>query len=148
MKIQKTAAETNMDRLGRQLSAQLSLATPVLPHDISERLRVARHLALSQRKPVVQMGFAKNTQIQSNGTLTASGDEGLNLWSFLASALPVLALVIGLGAIQWIQQDNRTNELAAIDSALLTDELPPDAYADAGFVQFLKQGPSDSVKND
>ena len=63
-------------------------------------------------------------------------------------ALPVLALVIGLGAIQWIQQDNRTNELAAIDSALLTDELPPDAYADAGFVKFLKQGLSDSAKND
>jgi hypothetical protein len=148
MKTQKTAAEMNTDRLGRQLSAQLSLATPSLPHDISERLRVARHLALSQRTPVVQMRFAKDTQIQSNGTLTASGDEGLNLWSILGSALPVLALVIGLGAIQWIQQDNRTNELAAIDAALLTDELPPDAYADAGFVQFLKQGLSDSVKND
>lgn len=148
MKNQTTAAEMNMDRLGRQLSAQLSLATPALAHDISERLRVARHLALSQRKPSVQLGLVRTTQAQANGTLTASGDEGLNLWSILASALPVLALVIGLGAIQWIQQDNRTNELAAIDSALLTDELPPDAYADAGFVQFLKQGLSDSVKKD
>lgn len=148
MKNQKTAAEMNMDHLGRQLSAQLSLATPALPHDISERLRVARHLAMAQRKPAVQLGFVKNTQINGNGTLTGSGDEGLNFWSFLASALPVLALVIGLGAIQWIQQDNRTNELAAIDSALLTDELPPDAYADAGFVKFLKQGLSDSAKND
>ena len=57
-------------------------------------------------------------------------------------------LVVGLTAIQWIQQDSRTNELAAIDSALLTDELPPDAYADAGFVQFLKQGLSASTKHD
>jgi Protein of unknown function (DUF3619) len=148
MKNQNNAAEMNMDRLGRQLSAQLSLASPGLPHDISERLRVARHLALAQRKPAVQLGFVKNTQVNSNGTLTASGDEGLNLWSVLASALPVLALVIGLGAIQWIQQDNRTNELAAIDTALLTDELPPDAYADAGFVQYLKQSLGNSAKND
>jgi hypothetical protein len=148
MKNQKNAAEMNMDRLGRQLSAQLSLASPGLPHDISERLRVARHLALAQRKPAVQLGFVKTTQVNSNGTLTASGDEGLNLWSVLASALPVLALVVGLGAIQWIQQDNRTNELAAIDTALLTDELPPDAYADAGFVQYLKQGLGNSAKND
>lgn len=137
-----------MDRLGRHFSVQLSMATPGLPHDISERLRVARQRAMAERKPVMQLGFARKTGVQSNGTLTASGDEGLNLWSILASALPLLALVVGLTAIQWIQQDSRTNELAAIDSALLTDELPPDAYADAGFVQFLKQGLSDSAKHD
>jgi hypothetical protein len=148
MKNQNTSAELNMDRLGRHFSAQLSMATPGLPHDISERLRVARHRAMAERKPVMQLGFARKTGVQSNGTLTASGDEGLNLWSILASALPLLALVVGLTAIQWVQQDSRTNELAAIDSALLTDELPPDAYADAGFVQFLKQGLSDSTKND
>lgn len=148
MKNQNTSAELNMDRLGQHFSAQLSMATPGLPHDISERLRVARQRAMAERKPVMQLGFARKTGVQSNGTLTASGDEGLNLWSILASALPLLALVVGLTAIQWIQQDSRTNELAAIDSALLTDELPPDAYADAGFVQFLKQGLSDSAKND
>ena len=148
MKNQNTSAELNMDRLGRHFSAQLSMATPGLPHDISERLRVARQRAMAERKPVMQLGFARKTGVQSNGTLTASGDEGLNLWSILASALPLLALVVGLTAIQWIQQDSRTNELAAIDSALLTDELPPDAYANAGFVQFLKQGLSDSAKND
>lgn len=148
MKNQTTSAELNMDRLGRHFSVQLSMATPGLPHDISERLRVARQRAMAERKPVMQLGFARKTGVQSNGTLTASGDEGLNLWSILASALPLMALVVGLTAIQWIQQDSRTNELAAIDSALLTDELPPDAYADAGFVQFLKQGLSDSAKHD
>ncbi|PUE27995.1 DUF3619 family protein [Limnohabitans sp. Jir72] len=148
MKIQNTSAELNMDRLGRHFSAQLTMATPSLSHDISERLRVARQRALAERKPVMQLSFAKKTGIQSNGTLTASGDEGLNLWSILASVLPLLVLVVGLTAIQWIQQDSRTNELAAIDSALLTDELPPDAYADAGFVQFLKQGIGDRAKND
>ena len=148
MTTKNTPAELAIDQLGRHFSAQLSMATPGLPHDISERLRVARQRAMAERKPVMQLGFARKTGVQSNGTLTASGDEGLNLWSILASALPLLALVVGLTAIQWIQQDSRTNELAAIDSALLTDELPPDAYADAGFVQFLKQGLSDSAKND
>jgi len=148
MKNQNTSAELNMDRLGRHFSAQLSMATPSLSHDISERLRVARQRAMAERKPAMQLGFARKTGVQSNSTLTASGDEGLNLWSILASVLPLLALVVGLTAIQWVQQDSRTNELAAIDSALLTDELPPDAYADAGFVQFLKQGLSNSAKND
>ncbi len=141
-------AEQELNRLGSHFAAQLSLVTPSLSHDVSERLRVARQLAMAQRKPVVQLGFAKHTQINGNGTLTSSSDEGLNLWSILASALPLLALVLGLTAIQWVMQDDRTNELAAIDSALLTDELPPDAYADAGFIQFMKQGLNNRAAHD
>jgi hypothetical protein len=94
---------------------------------------------MAQRKPLVQSRLVKNAQINHNGTLTGPSDEGLNLWSILGSALPLLALVVGLMAIQWVQQDNITSEMAATDSALLTDELPPDAYIDAGFAQFLKQ---------
>jgi len=47
-------------------------------------------------------------------------------------------LVFGLIAINVIQDDKRANELAEIDAALLTDDLPPAAYADPGFSQFLK----------
>ncbi len=39
-------------------------------------------------------------------------------------------------------------EIAATDSALLTDELPPHAYTDAGFAQFLKLNPSAPSQND
>lgn len=140
MKIQNTPTEQEIDRWGQYFSSQLTLATPNLPHDISERLRVARHLALAQRKPLVQSRLAKQAQMNHDGSLTAPADEGLNLWNILASALPLLALVIGLMAIQSVQQDSITSEIAATDSALLTDELPPDAYTDAGFTQFLKQG--------
>ena len=140
MKTQNTLNELDLDTLGRHFSAQLTLATPGLPHQISERLRVARLRALAERKPQLQTRLIKAHQINGNSTLTAPPDEGLNLWNILASALPLLALLFGLMAIQWIQQDNFTSEIAAIDSALLTDDLPPDAYADTGFVQFLKQG--------
>jgi len=139
MKYPNTPTEQDVDRLGQYFSAQLKLATPNLPHDMTERLRVARQLAMAQRKPLVQSRWVKNPQINPNGTLAAPPDEGLNLWSILASALPLLVLVVGLMAIQWVQQDNITSEIAATDSALLTDELPPDAYMDAGFAQFLKQ---------
>ena len=50
----------------------------------------------------------------------------------------VIALVAGLALIQNIMDDDRANELAEIDSALLVDDLPPSAYADPGFLQFLK----------
>jgi hypothetical protein len=148
MKIQNLQSEQHMDRLGRLLSNQLTLATPELPHDISERLRIARQSALAQRKPLVLTRLNAATQANANGSLTAPSDEGLNLWSILASALPLLVLLAGLVTIQWVQQDNRTAELAATDAALLTDELPPDAYTDPGFAQFLKKGLTSSPTHD
>jgi hypothetical protein len=141
-----TVAET--DSLGRYFSGQLSLATTDLPYEISERLRVARQLALGQRKPLIRLQQAQSNQVNANGTLTSSGDEGLSLWSVLASSVPLLALVVGLLAIQSTKEDLMVLEIAATDSALLTDELPPQAYTDAGFAQFLKLNRSTMGQND
>lgn len=143
-----TPTDNEFDRLGHYFSDQLSLASPDLSHNVAERLRVARQLAMANRKPVSQLRQIQNTQVHANGTLTGSGDEGLGLWSVLASSLPLLALVAGLLAIQWVKEDRLILEIAATDSALLTDELPPHAYADAGFAQFLKLNPSTTGRND
>ena len=45
---------------------------------------------------------------------------------------------MGLVAIHVIQNDYRAQEVAEVDTALLTDALPPAAYTDPGFLQFLK----------
>jgi hypothetical protein len=148
MKHATTPSATDMDSLGHYFSGQLSLATTDLPHDISERLRVARLLAIGQRKPLVQVRQAPTHHLNANGTLTSSGDEGLGLWGVLASSVPLLALVVGLLAIQWAKEDNVALEIAATDSALLTDELPPHAYTDAGFAQFLKLNRSTTGQHD
>jgi hypothetical protein len=50
----------------------------------------------------------------------------------------LLALVAGLLFINSIQNEDRARELAEVDVALLTDELPPAAFSDPGFLQFLK----------
>ena len=50
----------------------------------------------------------------------------------------MIALVAGLITVSVMQEENRASELAEIDSALLTDDLPPAAYTDPGFAQFLK----------
>jgi hypothetical protein len=148
MKHASTPSVNEIDSLGHYFSGQLSLATTDLPHDISERLRVARLLAIGQRKPLVQVRQAQTNHVHANGTLASSGDEGLGLWGILASSLPLLALVIGLLAIQWTKEDNIAMEIAATDSALLTDELPPHAYTDAGFAQFLKLNRSTTGQHD
>ena len=127
----------DMDLWGQTLAAQLNVSSQDLGHDISERLRVSRQLALKSR-PMPQRLMRHNLAVQANGTLSGLPDEGLNLWRILGSALPLLALVLGLMLIQSLQRDLAETDIAALDSALLLDELPPDAYTDPGFVQFMK----------
>ena len=52
--------------------------------------------------------------------------------------LPVLALLVGLVAINRALDDDVAQEMAKVDAALLIDDLPPAAYADPGFLLFLK----------
>lgn len=131
-------ADILQDRFALKATSYLSAGTADLPYDISERLRAARVQAVAKRKVA---------KIQTAGMLAGSGgsavlgwgsEDGLNWWSRIGSVVPLLALVVGLLTINSIQNDNRAQELAEVDAALLTDELPPAAFADPGFVQFLK----------
>lgn len=130
------------DRFGLKLAAHLSRSTEALPHDISERLRVARQQAIArhkQRQPVLAGGITAVGGASAALTLGRNNAPfGLGLWRSIASLIPLLALVAGLFAIQSLTSDNLASELAQVDAALLTDDLPPAAYADPGFLQFLK----------
>lgn len=135
-----TQTANTQDEFGLRIAARLNSASLELPHDISERLRAARTRAVAARlKPQTRLQTS-TAAIHQNGAalLNFGGDEGLNIWSRLASLLPLIALIAGLALIQNIMDDDRANELAEIDSALLVDDLPPAAYADPGFLQFLK----------
>jgi hypothetical protein len=135
-----THTANTQDEFGLRIAARLNSASLELPHDISERLRAARTRAVAARlKPQTRLQTS-TAAIHQNGAalLNFGGDEGLNIWSRLASLLPLIALIAGLALIQNIMDDDRANELAEIDSALLVDDLPPAAYADPGFLQFLK----------
>lgn len=133
--------QLSQDQFGFKLAARLSAGSSDMPHDISERLRVARQQAVTQRKRTQLVASTKSaTAVYGSGTSASKSfdDEGLNLWNQLASFLPLIALIVGLITISVIQNDLRANELAEVDTALLIDDLPPAAYADAGFAQFLK----------
>lgn len=134
-----TFSPSLQDKLGQRIAARLSADTLDLPHDITERLRAARTRAVAARlTPQIRLQTSQAVVSQNATALLHFGDEGLNLWSRLASFFPLIALVAGLALISTLLDDDRANELAEIDSVLLTDDLPPAAYADPGFLQFLK----------
>jgi hypothetical protein len=134
-----TFSPSLQDQLGQRIAARLNADTLDLPHDITERLRAARTRAVAARLiPQTRLQTSQAVVSQNGTALLHFGDEGLNLWSRLASFFPLIALVAGLALISTFLDDDRANELAEIDAVLLTDDLPPAAYADPGFLQFLK----------
>jgi Protein of unknown function (DUF3619) len=126
------------DRYGLKTASYLSAGAADLSYEISERLRAARVQAVSKRKIAKMETSGSVVSAGSSAAVSWGSDDGLSWWARIGSVVPLIALVVGLLAINSIQSDNRDQEVAEVDVALLTDELPPAAFADPGFIQFLK----------
>ena len=121
-----------------RIAAELNRGAEALPHDITERLRFGRERALAL---AVQQRHAA-AAVVATPLLAVSGRAAVlggppSVWLRLASALPLVVLVAGLVLIQHHHDFEQITAAAEIDSALLADELPPAAYGDPGFSEFL-----------
>ena len=103
---------------------------------IAERLRAARERALTLKKPerAHAFGWARAT---SGGSLAGGFDSYGGF--LLRVLLPMLLLIAGLFGIYGWQQEQRAADVEELDSRLLTDDLPIDAYLDRGFQNWLKK---------
>ena len=123
--------------MGLRIASRLSEQTERLPHDLSERLRVAREQAVARARQVRQAEGVAPVAVQASGASLVLGSTPI--WVRMASVLPLMLLVLGLVLIQHVHQQAEIDAAAEVDAALLADELPPEAYGDPGFVAFLKQ---------
>ena len=62
-------------------------------------------------------------------------------WQRAAALLPIAVLVGGLTAIDALVGRDHVVTAAEIDTQLLADNLPPQAYSDPGFAEFLRKAP-------
>lgn len=139
------ATESAQDRVGRKLGARLTARSEQLPHDISERLRFAREAALSRAREVrahqtQAVPHASRGWVGSGHTaslLQGGPAERSPWWLKFASAMPLLALLAGLVLINESQFYEQILAAADVDTALLADNLPPTAYSDPGFSEYL-----------
>ncbi|MGA0612681.1 DUF3619 family protein [Caldimonas sp. KR1-144] len=132
--------EAREARFALRVAARLTERSAALPHDINERLRIARQQALerARAKTVAAPQTAPAVLNAGRGSLLFGGD-GSSGWWRLAALLPVVALVVGMVTVQIQSEDEQAADAAEIDAALLSDDLPPAAYADPGFAEFLRQ---------
>lgn len=127
----ESSAELRLAKLTRDL---LNENAEQLPAHIEEKLAKARNLALSRRKTSKKWVWVNNWSLATGQSQSSSwSDKLLGIFG----ATPILALAVGMFVIANWQQDARIRDIAEVDSALLTDIVPPEAYNDDGFIRFL-----------
>lgn len=129
-------------RFAVRVANRLSLGLDGVPSDVSERLRFARDQAIAR---------ARETRLEaaSGGTVTAVSARGAAMLSGFgfwgqraASVLPLLVLVAGFMLIEQWSTREQVLVAADIDARLLADQLPPAAYSDPGFAEYLRTTPA------
>lgn len=126
---------TQADQLGPQLARVLDDAP--LPEGVAERLRVAREAAL-QAAAVARESRAELAPALAGIGGTLPQGRGQGRWTLAALALVLAVGLLAIGQSQWMQQ---VLGRAEADAALLKDTLPPNAYGDPGFNEYLDEKP-------
>ena len=133
----QAALDAVQARFALRVTAKLTERSTDLGPDLTERLRFAREKALARARAVRTAETATAVGV-SRGGVAVLGRLGSGWWLKTASVLPVFALAAGLFLIQRWQDNIQISTAAEVDAALLADDLPPRAYSDAGFAEFLK----------
>jgi hypothetical protein len=103
-----------------------------LPASTTERLAAARARALARKKADAPARKREARPLFSIHTMLSMGGLGR-----VAVAVPLLAAVFGLAGLYQYEQKQRIAELAELDAAVLSDELPLTAYTDHGFNAYV-----------
>jgi hypothetical protein len=123
------------DELASRIASLLDQGAQNLPPRTAERLAAARKQALArhQARPVSAWGWIL---AMSGGPQSGSDTRRNNLRVVLLAAALISAVAL---ALTW-HTGNTSPDIAEIDAALLTDELPINAFLDQGFDSWLKRG--------
>jgi hypothetical protein len=105
-----------------------------IPASTADRLANARKLAVSRKKAHAPAKLAQRSLAGNVGAFFSFSSLGR-----AGAAIPLLALVAGLAGVYQYEQERRIEEIAALDAAVLSDELPLTAYLDHGFNEYLAQ---------
>jgi protein-S-isoprenylcysteine O-methyltransferase Ste14 len=135
---QAARVEELQARFGQRVAADLNahLATQITS-DIGARLRFAREQAVRAR-PRTAMAATAVVGQGSSAALGGPDESSTPWWLRLSALVPLVVLLAGLAWIDHRYDRSQIEAAAEVDAAILSDVLPPDAYRDPGFVEYLK----------
>lgn len=115
-----------------------------LPVSTVGKLAAARRIALARKKPETVAAPAFVPVLAHAGAAfgaprAEAPKKRVSPLVRLARAWPILALVAGVAVAAYWENLQRAAELADIDAAMLSDDLPLNAYLDHGFNAYLSR---------
>lgn len=138
-----SAPENREHEFALKVRRALDERAAALPAATTDRLAVARQAALARKKPepvaapVFVPAFAGAPG--AYGPPRLSPRPPASFARRLLRAWPLALLLAGLVGIAYWEDMQRTAELADIDAAMLSDDLPLNAYLDHGFNAYLSR---------
>lgn len=138
--------EHAMDVLGQRVAKRLDEGLDNIHPDISARLRFAREQALVVRRGAVlemlpttaRVGAKTLVLAGENGNEVPRGSGDLGKTRGIFIFLLVMSLLAAFVGVEHTTRTEFEKEILEVDSALLIDALPPAAYTDPGFAQYLR----------
>ncbi len=124
------------DQFGKRVANLLDTQSQQLDGNLQDRLLQSRTLAMSHVKQ--EPNLILDRQMAGAGHHFDAPRLGNPMWSFATWLIPLAVVVLGLIAIVEWQEDLRIKDIATVDIALLTDDVPPSAFADNGYMAYLK----------
>jgi len=139
----------NETRFTSSIRQALDESAERLPLRVTHRLEQARKAALGRAPERVAAAQAVASGAPAGAVLGLSAAGGASLgpvfdrapylaWRIAAIVLPVAALVAGLIAFSELDAQRDADEVAELEAAVLSDDVPIAAYADRGFGVYLK----------
>lgn len=119
----------NEQDFGFKVRHYLNLSTEQIDDQIAERLFAARQKALAQQRVA-----AFSLSVPGIGQISES-----SLLPKLRRGLTVVLLALGVAGVSYWSSMEQAAEIEDLDSALLSDDLPINAYLDRGFDAWLKR---------
>jgi len=125
----------NEERQAFRIRQALNQGLNDIPPTAARRLEAARHIALSRQKQAApELALAGAGGPRFAWPTLRPGLESPRLKPVLA----IIALLTGMWLSFYWHSIQYTSEIEAVDTALLTDELPPEAFLDHDFIEWLK----------
>jgi hypothetical protein len=120
--------------LAEKVVALLNQGTQQLDAGTTAKLLNARKQALAHFNEQPEHSLAFEWATQSASRIAEPFSYNLRAWAVLLALLVTLA-----GAVAWQSFSTQGSDIADIDEALLTSELPINAYLDRSFDSWLKR---------
>ena len=110
-----------------------------LPPNVVENLASSRKLAISRKKNNTPLHAFVRQNAFAGYIGNFFGDPSYYWLSRLGGAITVAVLISGLMGIYHTEEQHQIKETADMDIAVLSDDLPPSAYLDHGFKNYLQK---------